>query len=57
MSQENIEFMRGVFTDWNRRDWKTWKAKHHADMVAIPDPPGPSSNPCKAATLGSTRRR
>jgi ketosteroid isomerase-like protein len=36
MSQENIEVIRTAFDDFNSRDWKSWEALHHADMVVIP---------------------
>jgi ketosteroid isomerase-like protein len=36
MSRGNVEVVRGAFADWNRRDWRAWMAKHHADMVCVP---------------------
>jgi ketosteroid isomerase-like protein len=45
MSQENVEVVRGAFDDWNSRDWEAWKAKHHADMVAVPPKDWPESEP------------
>ena len=36
MSQENVEVIRRAFDDFNSRDWESWEALHHADMVVIP---------------------
>ena len=36
MSQENVELIRSAFDDFNSRDWESWEAVHHADMVVIP---------------------
>jgi ketosteroid isomerase-like protein len=45
MSQENADVIRGAFDDWNGRDWEAWKAKHHADMVAVPPKGWPEDEP------------
>jgi ketosteroid isomerase-like protein len=45
VSQKNVEVVRGAFDDWNRRDWEAWKAKHHDDMVAVPDKGWPEPEP------------
>jgi ketosteroid isomerase-like protein len=36
MSHENVQVIRRAFDDFNSRDWESWEALHHADMVVIP---------------------
>ena len=36
MSQENVEIIRTAFDLFNSRDWESWEALHHTDMVVIP---------------------
>jgi ketosteroid isomerase-like protein len=36
MSEENVEIIRTAFDLFNGRDWKSWEALHHVDMVVIP---------------------
>lgn len=36
MSQENVEIIRTAFGYFNSRDWESWEALHHTDMVVIP---------------------
>ncbi len=36
MSEENVELIRRTFDDFNSRDWESWEALHHSDMVVIP---------------------
>jgi ketosteroid isomerase-like protein len=45
MTQETTDVIRSAFDDWNRRDWESWKAAHHADLVAIPDRDWPDADP------------
>ena len=35
----------GAIADWNRRDWRAWVGKHHADMVAVPHKDWPEPEP------------
>ncbi len=35
----------GAIEDWNRRDWRSWVAKHHWDMVAVPHRDWPEPEP------------
>jgi ketosteroid isomerase-like protein len=36
MSHENVEVIRTAFDHFNGRDWASWEALHHDDMVVIP---------------------
>jgi ketosteroid isomerase-like protein len=36
VSQGNVQVIRTAFDDFNSRDWESWEALHHADMVVIP---------------------
>jgi ketosteroid isomerase-like protein len=36
MSQENVEVIHSAFDHFNNRDWESWEALYHADMVVIP---------------------
>jgi hypothetical protein len=44
MSQEHAEIIRSAFDNFNSRDWESWEAMHHADMVAIPPKEWPEAD-------------
>ena len=35
MSQENVDVVREIYEDMNRRNWAAVRARHHQDVVLV----------------------